>query len=339
MHQRWILVIADDLTGALEAGSKFAAHGLPATITSVPDMAVVGGPVVVTNSDTRHSGPAEAARKISMLLETARQHKPWLIYKKTDSTLRGNIGPEIGAILSAFPDRDVLYVPAYPAMGRTVRHGELLVDGVPVNRTAFAADSLNPIYESSVQATLGGVPATILDGETDEDIRAAAQHIAGSGTPPIVAGPAAIAGALAECVPMERTPPRRPPKIRRCVVVNGSMHPTSAAQIEYARERSVFDADWTLLEYDGEDAGVERARSVGSRVAQFLRDNPVDAIIIFGGDTAYGIHQALGGHDILSCSEALPGVPVSRIGTLHLVTKAGGFGKRNLLEELRKQLT
>jgi len=43
------------------------------------------------------------------------------LYLKTDSTLRGNIGSEISAVLAAFPGSPLVYAPAYPRMGRTVR--------------------------------------------------------------------------------------------------------------------------------------------------------------------------------------------------------------------------
>ena len=108
-----------------------------------------------------------------------------------------------------------MYVPAYPALGRTVRDGLLLVDGEPLARTAFAADPLNPSSESSVAARLAGCGAEIVlvrtsagvrgalgpgrvlvcDGETDADLDEIAASIAGADC--VVAGTAAMASAWA----------------------------------------------------------------------------------------------------------------------------------------------
>ena len=62
--------------------------------------------------------------------------RPELIYKKTDSTLRGNIAAELRALADLFPTWRIGYAPAYPALGRTVKNGVLYVDDVPVSETA-----------------------------------------------------------------------------------------------------------------------------------------------------------------------------------------------------------
>src|SRR5580700_2056876 len=116
-----VLALADDLTGALETGAKFAAHGIEALVAEA-------GPcrVLVVNTETRHLSPGEAAGRI---VRAAAANPSRLIYKKTDSTLRGNIGAELGALLEVRRDSPLLYVPAYPEMGRVVKQGHLYVHG------------------------------------------------------------------------------------------------------------------------------------------------------------------------------------------------------------------
>jgi uncharacterized protein YgbK (DUF1537 family) len=335
LPERWILAIADDLTGALEAGSKFAAHGMEARVTCDAGSMQPSVPVFVIDTETRHLPGSRAAEVMHAVGTRMAAHHPWLVYKKTDSTLRGNIADELSALSAAFPNRELVYVPAYPAMGRTVRSGRLFVDGVPVHETEFAADPLNPIRDSSVQSAIGDVRASILDGESDDDIREAARRICASAQPLIVAGPAAIAGALAEERPL---PCRSIPaftRVRRCLIVNGSMHPVSRVQVKNA----ALDGDWRLFEYVGKETGVERALRLGESVRQWLNEHPVDALMVFGGDTAHGIHRALGAPAFDSLGEVLPGVPVSQTGELYWITKAGGFGPPNLIEELRRTLS
>src|SRR4051794_14143719 len=117
-----ILVIADDLTGSLEAGAKFSQAGLSSAVTVRLDDDA-DAPVLVIDTESRHVSPAEA----ELIIGTAcRGREATLIYKKTDSTLRGNIAAELRALSSCFPG-PIAYVAAYPALGRTVRDGMVYV--------------------------------------------------------------------------------------------------------------------------------------------------------------------------------------------------------------------
>jgi uncharacterized protein YgbK (DUF1537 family) len=196
-----LLGLADDLTGALEIGALF---GVPVSTRATAPLA---GPVVF-DTETRHVPPEEAARRVRSLI--GGNHR--LIYKKTDSTLRGNIGPELAVLLEAYPGHSVFYAPAYPKMGRTVRNGCLLIDGVPVDRSSFANDGLNPVRESDIlRLLLPHVPARseqaanwtfqpgvvdVFDGASDADVEAVARLALASAPPVIVAGPGALAAAL-----------------------------------------------------------------------------------------------------------------------------------------------
>jgi len=323
-----MLAIADDLTGALEVGAKFAGAVVTTdlVLSRRPDT-----PVLVVDTETRHLAPDEAADVVLETVLSAWEFAPAFVYKKTDSTLRGNIAAELRALMSVYPERPLVYAPAYPDMGRTVREGHLFVHGVPVHRTAFAADPLNPVLGSSITELLGGVAATVLDGELNADIEAAALDIVQRDPPPLAAGPASLAGALAHCLDLNSGNPSMP-RLPRCLVVNGSLHPASAAQIEFARANGAIAGDWVGGDWVCCDRHPES-------VLAMLEEAPYDGLIVFGGDTAFGIHRALGARDFHTCGEVVPGIPMSRRGDLFWVTKAGGFGAPELLCELRKRLT
>lgn len=332
--------IADDLTGALEIGAKFADQGLPATIvTDLRSLPRCACSVLVVDTETRHLSAAEAAARTREVASFARELSLRLIYKKTDSTLRGNIAAEFGAIQSVFPERRIVYVPAYPDMGRTVKGGRLLVHGRPVHETEFAYDRGSPVRDCRIRNMLGDVPALVLDGESNADIEAAAHSIVEQAPPQICAGPAAFAQALAHQMgsPSERKIPL--PRVSRCLVVNGSLHPASIQQMALAREQSLFDNDWKAFDDPVEGSGGPRALHVGECVRRTLAAARFDAVVVFGGDTAFGIHLALGSNPFEAIGEIAAGVPVSRSGNLLWVTKAGGFGPPDILRTIRERLT
>jgi D-threonate/D-erythronate kinase len=331
-----IIALADDLTGALEVGSKFAANGIGAHVgigRRPPALSVI-------DTETRHLSPGDAARTIRGLLRDSGDVD--LVYLKTDSTLRGNIGAELEALMRLYPDSPVIYAPAYPAMGRTVKSGYLRVHGVPVHETSFARDALNPIRTSFIPDVIpGGLAIRLFDGETEDDIAAAAREILGSSDCRIAAGPAALAEHLARQVDLPRGPITHLPAIRTCLVVNGSRHELSLRQIAQANARGFCADGWSILTppaYSRDPAGF--AKRTGLMVRDILEKMNLDAVVVFGGDTAFGVLDALGRPVLTSIGEVLPGVPISRIDGrgLHLITKAGGFGDEDVLFRLKKVL-
>jgi uncharacterized protein YgbK (DUF1537 family) len=348
----WILGLADDLTGALEIGAKFAAAGLRSLVTTEltlrPAGLEDGHEVLVIDTETRHVAPAEAAARVRLLALAAREGGAGVVYKKTDSTLRGNIGSELGALMEAYPGTPMLYAPAYPAMGRTVKRGVLYVNGVPVSETAFGRDALNPVSTSSIPEALGlpmrlmeralaptGPGIYVYDGESDAEIAAAAQVLKGLRGVRLAAGPGAFAGEIAALF----SPGGRRvswPAIGNCLVVNGSRHPASLAQVRHALKNG-----WQSVEPGACHSGWAVLR--GFDCGDTLKRARLDALVVFGGDTAWGILGALGFPALEPLGEALPGVPVSRLGiegrTLYLITKAGGFGAPDLLGDLHARLS
>jgi uncharacterized protein YgbK (DUF1537 family) len=337
-----VLALADDLTGALEVGAKFAAQGVPAIVVNGSDLPTGTG-VVVVNTESRHLPPDDAAQAVSA---AAAIDAP-IIYKKTDSTLRGNIGAELRALTRMYPDAQIAYVPAYPAMARTVRNGHLYVNGIPVHETSFAGDPLNPVTESSIARVVGeNIPCTIFDCETSEDVTRIAFAILQESRYRILAGPAALAEAIAASIDVPRQTPSRWPIIVNCLIVNGSLHERSAQQISCAKASGVASAaegaSWRILQpvIHPSDASLDIANQTGREVRGILASTHLDAICVFGGDTASGILKALGNPHLQPLGELVEGVPISRIvgHDLHLITKAGGFGEVDVIGQLREIL-
>jgi len=169
-------VIADDLTGALDTGVQFSKRGL-ASLVGLKDSAPSDVACMILNTDSRAVSADVAAARASC---AARLLHGRLVYKKIDSTLRGNLGPEIAAVMQALGLERAVVAPAFPANGRTTRNGNLFVQGVLLEHTGFARDPRNAISESHIPSLLArqaGEPVGLVDIATvaqgPEAIRAA----------------------------------------------------------------------------------------------------------------------------------------------------------------------
>lgn len=331
----YILTVADDLTGALEVGAIFASQGIDAKVSFATGQ---DASAVILDIETRHLSPAAAESKS---FDSAVANVP-LIYKKTDSTLRGNIGPEFQGLARAYGNPRIAYVPAYPRMGRTVRAGCLYVNGVSVHETAFGRDALNPVPGCRILDLLGSdIDCEIFDGETDWDVDQAAEHILAGTRYRIVAGPAAIAEALARRINVPRESVSRLPEVRRCLVVNGSRHQTSIEQINNALASHCIGLDdsapWQLVRsVDGETGDAnDFARATARTVRSMLTKGSYDALMVFGGDTAYSIVTELGCSTLKPLGEVIPGVACTMAAGSTLITKAGGFGGIDVVRQIQ----
>lgn len=364
-----ILALADDLTGALEVGARFARFGSVVTTTSL-SLSDLATKVVVMDTETRHLEPNQAHARIQCIAQSARRLPIELIYKKTDSTLRGNIGPELHALVLAFPERPIVFVPGSPQLGRTVRQGVLRVNGDPVHKTVFSQDALNPVvtsfvpdlfteYELPVRmheqlsaSHLEEGTVHIFDVETEAEAGVMVHFLLSTSPLPVFCGPANLASHLATSMESPRAEIRALPIVHNCLAVNGSRHEISAQQIRHAQTQgwktlsaeglsdSQFASDWTILDVESPPGCTahETAARTGKIVRDLVCKARLDCLIVFGGDTAYGIVQALGESILVPVRELFPGVPLSRMGDLKLVTKAGGFGPVDLLPKIRELL-
>lgn len=146
-----IFILADDFTGACDTGICFRSPDNQVRISldgNRPWSPDAGENVVqVFLSDTRKYGPDrayqiayDAAKKLDDFGGKIR------LYQKIDSTMRGNVGREISAVLRARGLHTAVLCPAFPGTHRIVRDGKLLIGGKPISQTAYAHDPRNPIH-------------------------------------------------------------------------------------------------------------------------------------------------------------------------------------------------
>ena len=120
------LLIADDLTGACDTGVQFARRGLSCEVQfALSRTALSRTDVVGYSTSSRCDNVADSRLKIQAIADRYSGLEGGIIFKKIDSTMRGNVGEELAAALEHFQSECAIIAPAYPAMQRTVQHGVL----------------------------------------------------------------------------------------------------------------------------------------------------------------------------------------------------------------------
>lgn len=259
-----VLVLADDVTGALDAGVKFSDAGLKTKVSLLPKIEEndTDASVLVLCVPTRHEAPEAAYRQVRALSERAAELHIGCIFKKTDSALRGNVGAELAAVLDGSGEHELFFIPALPAMDRVTINGIHYINGVPVHESVFGVDPFEPVTESYIPALLekqmsepvevitGATPPApvnsgkriaVLDCETQSGLEALTRTLYAEGRLHAVAGCSGLAEALAAALSGSAGEIGTEPETERLTVVCGSMNPISLEQVAYA-EKTGFHA-------------------------------------------------------------------------------------------------
>jgi uncharacterized protein YgbK (DUF1537 family) len=165
---RKALVIADDLSGAAEIAGIGHRYGLPTRLARERPRFFAPG-LTVIDTDSRSLPPEEAAAAVARCVAGIDPSTFDLIYKKTDSVLRGPVAAEIDALMTALRRPAALLVPQNPSRARVIANGTYSIDDVPLGATAFAGDPEYPARSSLVLDLLGDSPrrATCVDAGGD----------------------------------------------------------------------------------------------------------------------------------------------------------------------------
>ena len=374
MRQPTLLIIADDLTGANDTGVQFARQGISTLVGINQEIPltnfVENCEVLVMNTESRHVTPDEAYARVFRLAQQGVGLGIPYFYKKIDSTLRGNTGSELAALLAATNERELFFAPAYPKLNRTTKSGMQFVEGVPLHLSSFSDDQLNPIFsshlatileqqtkvkieifdEQNFQSSVPTVPTIyVLNAACDEDLQKHAQRIAPHSR--LLAGSAGWAACLPVALHFTTKAISRTPLSSPMLIVNGSLHENSLRQIEYAAQHGVpvvklnstqghqqFNfSDRLILTTENTSHDPNVAEKLAQQVQQILSRTEVKTLVVFGGDTLAAIAQTLHWEGFRPHYEIFDGIPIVKIceaEELTLVTKAGGFGELDLLMKL-----
>lgn len=388
-------LIADDLTGACDAAAPFAGHRLVGIFV---DPASPGDEWNVAAVDTESRGfapPAAAEAVRTAVGRLGPRLARTLLFKKIDSTLRGAVGAETEALLTSSGRRTALLCPAFPGQQRVVVGGILLVSGTPAHASPIARDPAYPGPGSDVVEIVGrgaSRPVAFLplacvrsdhdrlaralrearagiivaDAETDNDLDALAR--AALTCPELVlAGSAGLAGAAA-AASGQAGPPVPLPAGRAWLIVAGSLHPATRAQLRRLEAAGVTSArlcgsrdpdprplieqvrggrpvlvatdDTVSSEPGAREATAARLAGLAARV---LAESRPDLVAVTGGHTAVALLRAVGASRVEISGAPSSGLALGRAvidatSTFPLLTKAGGFGPPDLFPRLLEDI-
>lgn len=257
----YLLLIADDFTGALDASSQLASAGARTVVKlgADADWSGTNADVVVIDAETRHLPRDRAYETVLKIVRQAAACSIPHIFKKTDSALRGNVGAELAAVLDGTGERFLPFLPAMPQLDRTTAGGVHYIAGVPVAESVFGADPFEPVRFSAVVPLLQSqtdIPAAslgtndafppdfcgiaVFDAATLDDLRRTALHLKDGGAIRVMAGCAGLGAILPELIPFRKAPVDIPKLGARLLVICGSVNAITRAQLDAAEQAGFY---------------------------------------------------------------------------------------------------
>jgi uncharacterized protein YgbK (DUF1537 family) len=328
-----VAIVADDLTGALDASAPFAARGLRCHVATNPRGIAAalarGGDVVCVNTASREKSASQAQAIVQHAASVLALSAPVIAFKKVDSRLKGHVAEEAAACLETFGRHRMIVAPAIPSQGRLVRNGQVIGNGLDA-----------PL---DIAARFDGLEITAPDIETTEDLQAVASH---AWSRVLFVG----ASGLGEGLARNLGTPERQPFIQiqgPFLLAIGSHDPITLAQVDRARSLSEMGNQITtdgsvepnlsaltmLYQASSTPASPDHAsilQKFGAAIARRIREDDIATVLLCGGETAQTILDDLGIDCVELIGEALPGIAVSRARLdereLTILTKSGGFG-------------
>lgn len=331
-----VTVIADDLTGALDTATPFAATGMRVAAavnpSNVADAIATGAEVVAVNTASRSLPEALAATIAASAAEALKAAAPGLVFKKIDSRLKGNVRREIEAIAGVFGFDQIVVAPAVPDQGRLTVGGSVTGRGVslPLPVARCVPDR-----------------ARVVDAVDDADLDRVAATVDWSRT--LAVGASGLGAALARRAGPAPARPLLPS--RRTLFVIGSLDPITTEQVARLEGKATIHAVAddcrpviaglpAVLHDVGPSSHAVKASSrlVAAAMAAIEALRP-DILVVSGGDTAHALLDALGASVVFPEGEARPGLPWVLVGRnarspMRCVVKSGGFGGPETLASL-----
>ncbi len=358
-------LLADDLTGALDAAAEFVPLTGPVQTFWRGAIPAILPPNAALDSVTRERDPATAIAIIGTLIPHL--NPGTIAFKKIDSLFRGPTVAELAACLRNGVWTHCVLAPAFPYQGRITRAARQYA-ATPTGAWCPATDDLVATFRTLNVPAQPGHPGidpqpgvTVFDAETDADLRRIVAAARRYPHPVLWAGTGGLAQALTapNAAPHPDAAPPSPPLPQPVIGLFGSDQPATASQL------AACAPHWTVLP-DGGPASAARiaanlaATGIALASFQLPADTPRDlaaghiarhihqltrtlappgTVLIAGGETLRTLCQSLGATSLEVQGRIVPGVPRSiirggRWNGVTVVSKSGAFGHPQLLRDL-----
>lgn len=371
-------ILADDLTGAMDAAAPFAVRGLTSIISlgKVPKSLT---PVLSISTETRDKASSDA-ESVRRALQSLQRLQSRALFQKVDSLLRGHFGDDLLTILDSCSEGTAAVVcPAFPQYGRIVRGGRLVTPNDPqgkdiLNEIAADVHLVNQTSERLVSLALDHHRVVVADAACEADLESIVEAALHHDRPTILVGSAGLSRSLASSiVPESRATGRTESEPKRLskdpvVVLVGSRNELSLRQldalgsqlpvVELPLERMAEVGHWESLCRAAHALAVQglaifvgpgtnvTASDVELRLADLVEclfAMGVSGLVLTGGATARAALDRLHAEAIQVQDEIEPGVVLGIVqgGTadgLSIVTKSGGLGSLGAIGAATRRL-
>jgi uncharacterized protein YgbK (DUF1537 family) len=367
-----IRLVADDMTGALDAAVQF--------IGCVPELPVIVTPDIparfgsssrssaALSTGGRDSDPVSAARRTAAAVPFLA--KADIAFVKIDSLLRGNWPTDLARLLAAFPYHTCVLAPAFPAQRRIMQDGRQLTPGADGRMTVLPIDPCAALAAAGVRTTMLSAaeypcanPGSVLlcDAVDDADLESRVRMVRALRIPVLWCGSAGLARALSG-----RAPPVLSPAMASSLIIVGTHHPVTQAQLAALPPEAValiglgmdavaavqsielhLEASPCIIFVDMPPGLSPSAAAmiIADRLTTILPQlRPPDSLVVIGGETLAVVAKAVGADAIIPEGEWQPGVPCSRFfggrwNGVRLISRSGAFGGPDFLLNLLRHRT
>lgn len=267
-------IIADDLTGAADTAVHFAKRGLASIViinTNYQEDILNCMQILAFNTNSRDVDPQIAYKRVNRVAKILKNRGIKCIYKKIDSTLRGNIGIEIESVMDVFDVGTVILTASLPVHKRITVGGYHLVNQVPGQSSEITASfnsakqepHLPTLIQSQTKRRVGHIDLSIImqgvealrgeiltrqkrgeqiitvDAASKNDLAIIADAIVAVGLTKIIVGSAGLASALPGALRLKNKRERESAILKKegvVVAIYGSKSKIAMQQVVKAKE-------------------------------------------------------------------------------------------------------
>ena len=361
-----MIVIADDITGAAEIAGIAFSKGHQVSLVCGEGIATSETTVIAT--DTRSMTETEAVAETQRIAKVHKRNRSLtevkatsssalcVLFKKTDSALRGHVVAELSTLMQATGYERAVYLPANPSKGRIIRNGIYYISETPIAETAFSYDPEFPAKTSVLKERFPDAEEKGIimpDACSEEDIRQVIAAYDDGKT--IFAGAADLFSAMLNA--NQGVSPQDsqdlPHDSQKTLILCGSTQ-SKALDLGIAiapMPLEIYDGSsdislWNTEAYaksgsiiltiphthrTGKEIAVHLRTVMAEMAKRLVNEHCPDQLIIEGGATAWATLQALGWKDFQIARQIAPGVVQMSATNGTLVTlKPGSYPWGNL---------
>lgn len=340
MLKKNILVIADDLTGCGDIGYWALNYPFSQTIFNFFNPQKLRDfllkkeqQVLLINLNSRSDTPLKAKEKMQIVSQWAfdNQESFDFIFKKLDSTLRGNWIAENEALIEELKIESLPIIAAYPEYQRITKNGYHYVDGQLLEETEFAISQESHIPTMIKKSKLAS-KMKVYDATNADDLQNIVQSIRNQ---KFFSGTSRFFGEILKQSYRQKTKGQKDQKnkYQQIIILAGSFNSITKKQLKYLDQNMKARENITII---SSPKTFIRNYDLKSLLLNLDKDIAKNTLLIcMGGDTAALLCQHLNSSILKIAHPIDTGIVLCQSNQgPDLILKPGGFGQNNFLAQI-----